>query len=59
MGVVIDRGFERKFLEVVQDFRDLTPEEQKRFNWLGDQVMVIRCGDFEQGISKKQWREIK
>jgi len=59
MGVVIDRGFERKILEVVKEDFGLSPKEEKRLNWLSNQAVVIRCGDFEQGFSRKQWREFK
>jgi len=59
MSVVIDRGFERKLLEVIKEDFVLSKKEEERLRWLSDQAVVIRCGDFEQGISKKQWRKIK
>jgi len=59
MGVVIDRGFEKKILEVIKEDFGLSKKEEARLRWLSEQEVVIRCGNFEQGISKKQWREIR
>jgi len=57
--VVIDRGLERKILEVMKEDFGLSKKEEARLRWLQNQEVVIRCGGFEQGISKKQWREVK
>jgi len=53
--MVIDRGFERKLLEVASESCTLHPEDEARLFWLQDKEVVIRHGDFERGFTSKEW----
>jgi hypothetical protein len=57
--MVIDRGFERKILEVTREDHSFSERDENRLAWLREQEIVLRYGDQELGISKEFWETLR